>query len=112
MVEIRIDWKKDDRHPDPNKYLIDPHSDNQSRRKAFLGGWTQAGNKGDKIQLDKVTWVGLGIAYGSILGQDVSEEQRNAIYKLLLDQYLSTSDKAAEWTEEQRAEALRLVDGV
>ncbi len=108
MVEVKIDWNNDDRHPEAEKYLVDPHSDNQSRRKAFLGGWTQAGNKEGRVELDQVTWVGLGIASGGILGQDVPEEQRKAIYRLLLDQYLS-SDKVRHWTDEQREEALRLV---
>lgn len=110
MTEIKINWSDDDRHHDAYKYLVDARSDNRSRLKAFLGGWTQAANKGDRVELDKVTWVGLGIAYGSILGQDVPEEQKNAIYRLLLDQYLSTSDKVAGWTDEQHGEALRLVD--
>ena len=39
---IEIDWNNDERSNDVNKYLVDPHRDNESRQKAFLGAGTDS----------------------------------------------------------------------
>lgn len=103
---IDIDWTNDERNTDPSKYSIKPDS-NEGRRKAFLGGWTRFISNAGSTTLDRVTWVGLGMVYASILG-DMPLDQRKDIYRLLLSQYLS-SDRVGHWTVEQREEALRLV---
>ena len=104
---IDLDWGNDERSEDPQDYLVNPNSDNRSRLKAFLGGWIKGANSDSHNTLDGIRWVGLGMAYGSILG-DVDLNQRRQIYCLLLSQYLATG-KVNNWTEEQRKEALRLM---
>jgi hypothetical protein len=103
---MEIDWSNDERNTNASKYLVDPTSDNQSRRKAFLGGWTRYLNNESSHSLDGVTWVGLGMWCASILG-DIPEVQRKDIYSILLGQYVG-SDRVKHWTDDQRKEALRL----
>ena len=102
---IEVDWKNDGRNTDVNKYLVVPDS-NEGRRKAFLGGWTRFLNQGGSDHLKEVTWVGLGMVYASVLGE-IPLDRKKDIYRLLLGQYLST-EKVSHWTEDERAEALRL----
>jgi hypothetical protein len=104
---IDINWSNDERNTDVNKYLVDPESDNESRRKAFLGGWTRHLNQASSDNLNGVRWVGLGMVYASIL-RDIPEEQKKEIYRLLLSQYI-TSDKVQHWTDEQRGRVMQLV---
>jgi hypothetical protein len=104
---IEIDWSNDERSMDVNKYLVDPDSDKESRRKAFLGGWTRYLNNGSSDSLDGVTWVGLGMVWASVL-EDIPLDQREGIYRLLLGQYV-WSNRVKHWTDEEREEALRLV---
>lgn len=54
---IEIDWNNDERSTDVSKYLVDPDSDNESRRKAFLGGWNRFLNNESSGNLDGVRWV-------------------------------------------------------
>jgi hypothetical protein len=102
---IDINWSNDERNTDVNKYLVDPDSDDESRRKAFLGGWTRDLNQGSS--LNSVRWVGLGMVYASIL-RDIPEQQKREIYRLLLSQYI-TSERVRHWTDEQRRQVLQLV---
>jgi hypothetical protein len=104
---IDINWNNDERNTDVNKYLVDPDSDNESRRKAFLGGWTRYLNQRSSSNLDGIRWVGLGMVYASIL-EAIPEEQKKEIYRLLLSQYI-TSDRVQHWTEEQRRQVMQLV---
>jgi hypothetical protein len=104
---IDIDWSNDGRSVHPDDYLVDPDKDNKSRLKAFIGGWTRGANKDSETVLDGVRWVGLGMAYGSILG-DIGLDQRREVYRLLLGQYLTT-ERVRHWRADQRKEALRLV---
>ena len=101
---IEINWGQDDRNIDVNKYLVDPLSDNQSRRKAFLRGWTIFLSQGGSDYLDRVSWEGLGMVYASILG-DVALNQRKDLYRLLLHQF-TVSDRVSHWSDEQRREVL------
>ncbi len=103
---IEVDWSNDERSTDAHKYLVDPNSDKESRRRAFLGGWTRYLNNESSDTLDGVTWVGLGMAWASVLG-DITMDRRKGIYRLLLSQYLS-SERVKHWTNEQREGALRL----
>jgi len=104
---IEMNWNNDERNTSLSKYLVDPKSDSQSRRKAFLGGWTRYLNNKSSDSLHAVSWVGLGMWCASILG-DIPEERRKDIYHILLAQYVD-SDRLKHWTDEQREEALRLV---
>ena len=104
---IDIDWSNDGRSTDPEDYLVNPKSDNRSRLKAFLGGWTKGAKKDSNNSLDGVRWVGLGMVYGSILGK-IDLDQRKQIYRLLLSQYLTT-ERVNHWTDDQRQEALQLI---
>lgn len=104
---IVMDWSNDERNTDAHKYLVDPNKDKESRRRAFLGGWTRYLQNESSDQLDGITWVGLGMVWASVL-RDIPLDQRRGIYRLLLSQYLS-SDKVKHWTDYQRREALRLV---
>ena len=105
---IDINWSNDERNTDVNKYLVDPDSDDESRRKAFLGGWTRDLNQGSSSSLNSVRWVGLGMVYASIL-RDIPEKQKKEIYRLLLSQYL-TSERVQHWTNEQRRQVMQLVN--
>jgi short-subunit dehydrogenase len=104
---IDINWSNDERNTDVNKYLVDPDNDNESRRKAFLGGWTRHLNQESSSNLNSVRWVGLGMVYASIL-RDIQEEQKKEIYRLLLSQYI-TSERVQHWTAEQRRQVMQLV---
>lgn len=104
---IKLDWNNDQRSPEVNNYLVDPNSDKESRRRAFMGGWTRYLNHGDGDSLDEVTWMGLGMVYASVL-RDIAVAKRKDIYRLLLSQYVS-HERVSHWTDEQRQEALRLV---
>lgn len=103
---IKMNWNIDERNTNVSKYLVDPQSDKESRRKAFLGGWTRYLNNESSDSLDAVSWVGLGMWCASILG-DIPEKQRKDIYLILLGQYVG-SDRVKHWTDEQREEVLRL----
>ena len=104
---ITIDWTNDVRHTDPQKYLVDPDSSNESRWLAFKGGWSLYLNQGGGSENDKVTWVGIGMFCASVLGE-VAVGQRKLIYKVLLAQFL-TSQQASHWTAEQKEKALALL---
>jgi hypothetical protein len=104
---IEIDWEKDVRNAEADQYLFGPSSREKGRRTAFLRGWSDFVNNPRDTHLTEVTWDGLGMVYASILG-DIPIDQRKAIYRLLLGQYLSTK-KVEGWTGEEREEALRLV---
>ena len=104
---IKVNWNADERNPNVGKYLVDPNSDNQSRRKAFLGGWTRYLNNPTSDNLDAISWVGLGMWSASIL-DDIPEDRRKEIYRVLLGQYIGC-DRVKHWTDEQRNEALQLV---
>jgi hypothetical protein len=104
---IRIDWSNDDRHPDPQKYLVDPDSDNESRWLAFRRGWSRYVNQEARPESDMVTWWETGMFCASVLG-DVGIEHRKLVYKVLLAQFL-TSARTDHWTDEQREEALSLL---
>ncbi len=104
---IEINWSNDERSTDVNKYLVDPYSDNESRRKAFLGGWNRFLNNESSGSLDGVRWVGLGMWCASILG-DIPEDQRKDIYRILLSQYVG-SDRVEHWKTEDRERVLQLV---
>lgn len=104
---IQINWKNDQRNQAVEKYLVGAKHP-ESRLKAFLGGWTRQLNENWPRTLNEVTWVGLGMVYGGILG-DINVEQRKAIYALLLSQYLA-SERMNHLSEEQRTDILRLVN--
>jgi len=104
---IDINWSNDERNTDVNKYLVSPDSDNESRRNAFLGGWTRYLNQGTSSNLNGVRWVGLGMVYASIL-RDIPEAQKKEIYRMLLSQYI-TSERVQHWTDEQRRQVMQLV---
>jgi len=104
---IKINWSNDDRHPNPQKYLVDPDSSKESRWRAFTRGWTRFVNHKGRPESDKVTWVETGMFCASVLG-DLDQERRRLIYKVLLAQFL-TSDRTAHWTDAQREKALSLL---
>ena len=66
---IEIDWNNDERSTDVNKYLVDPHSDNESRRKAFLGGWNPILEQRKQRQLRWGSLGGLGYVVRQHLGR-------------------------------------------
>ena len=105
---IKINWDQDDRNPNVDKYLVDPNHDNQSRRKAFLVGWTRFLNQGGGDYLDRVTWEGLGMTYASILG-DIPLDQRRDLYRLVLSQFV-VNDKVQHWTKAEQSEVLKKVE--
>jgi hypothetical protein len=91
---IETAWTNDERNTDAHTYLVDPDSDKESRRRAFLGGWTRYLNNESSDTLDGITWVGLGMVWASVLG-DIPLERRKEVYRLLLGQYLAI--KIAHW---------------
>jgi len=103
---IKMNWSNERRNDKPHKY-----EDNQ-RRDKFIGGYTKQLNKKDKYSgsLKKVTWVGLGMFYASVLADTLPKEKEKrkeimkGLYRLLLDQYLA-SDRVKLWTDEQRKKA-------
>lgn len=101
-----IDWSQDDRSTDAAKYLVDINLDFESRRRAFLGGWTRYLSESGGHSETRVTWEKLGMVYASVLG-DIPVEQRKQLYSLALGQYVC-SQRAAHWTDRQRRDAMRL----
>lgn len=105
---INLNWSNDERSVNPQKYLVDPNSSNESRWLAFTRGWTRFINHGGGEEKDGVSWWGTGMFCASILG-DLPLEERRLVYKVLLAQLL-TSERTAHWTEEQRERAMSLLE--
>ena len=101
---IDVAWLEDDREYRTESYLI-PWNDPHSRQRAFLAGWTLFLNE-KTYEKDVLHWYTVGAYYASILG-DVPEAKRRKLYYAALAEFLK-SQKCAEWTDEQRREALRL----
>lgn len=107
---IQINWQNDNRDPMPAKYTTDWHVD-KGRLSAFLRGWTNWVKYGHHPQ-DVLHWQTMGALYASTFGSREKADQilevvRCELYHVALLAYVH-SQRCAHWTDEQRAEALRL----
>lgn len=107
---IEVAWNNEGRADRPNKYTIN-WDDNKGRLSAFLGGWTDW-TENNRYRTDQFHWRTVGAQYASTFGSREAAREirlvvRCELYHVALIEYVK-SQRCADWTDEQREEAVRL----
>lgn len=107
---IEVAWNNEGRADKPDKYTFQ-WDDNKGRLSAFLGGWTDW-TEHDRYRRDKFHWRTVGAQFASTFGSrevasQIPEVVRCELYHVALTEYVK-SQRCADWTDEQREQAIRL----